>query len=126
MFRVSNLEKSVSFYVNIMGMKELRREDFTEGRFTLVFVGYGDETNQSVIELTHNWDEYHYSHGTRYGHVALGVNDIYAVVEHMKNKGVIILREPGPMAYAVDQTGHREVIAFVEDPDGYKIELVQN
>jgi len=125
MFRVANLENSVAFYQEALGMKELRRENFTEGRFTLVFMGYGDEASEAVIELTHNWDKENYQHGTRYGHVALEVVDIHATSQQLKAAGVTVLREPGPMVYAVDETGHREIIAFIEDPDGYKIELIQ-
>ena len=125
MFRVANLENSVAFYQEALGMKELRRENFTEGRFTLVFMGYGEEASEAVIELTYNWDTENYQHGTRYGHVALEVVDIYASSQQLKAAGVTVLREPGPMAYAVDETGHKEIIAFIEDPDGYKIELIQ-
>lgn len=125
MFRVSDLNRSVAFYQEALGMKELRRENFTEGRFTLVFIGYGDEASDAVIELTYNWDEGNYQHGTRYGHVALAVEDIFAACERLAAMGVVVLRDPGPMTYAVDETGHKENIAFIEDPDGYKIELVQ-
>lgn len=126
MFRVSDLDRSIAFYRDALGMKELRRENFTEGRFTLVFIGYGDESSHAVIELTYNWDENTYQHGTRYGHVALGVKDIYASCDYLEKLGVIILRTPGPMAYVTDETGVKEVIAFIEDPDGYKIELIQS
>tara|TARA_R110002073_G_scaffold250588_1_gene413299 strand:- start:441 stop:923 length:483 start_codon:yes stop_codon:yes gene_type:complete len=125
MFRVSDLDRSIAFYRDALGMKELRRENFTEGRFTLVFIGYGDEASNAVIELTYNWDENTYQHGTRYGHVALGVTDIYATCTHLGKLGVTVLRGPGPMTYSVDETGVKEVIAFIEDPDGYKIELIQ-
>ena len=125
MFRVSDLDRSIAFYCDALGMKELRRENFTEGRFTLVFVGYGDEASNTVIELTYNWDENTYQHGTRYGHVALGVTDIYATCTHLEKLGVTVLRDPGPMTYSVDETGVKEVIAFIEDPDGYKVELIQ-
>lgn len=126
MVRVSNLEQSLKFYETILGMKELRRENFTEGRFTLVFIGYGDESTNAVIELTYNWDKDSYEHGTGYGHVALAVNDIYATVQRMKSLGVNVVREPGPMLHAVDETGQREVIAFIKDPDGYSIELIEH
>jgi len=125
MFRVANLENSVAFYQEALGMTELRRENFTEGRFTLVFMGYGEEASEAVIELTYNWDKEHYQHGTRYGHVALEVKDIYATSQQLKAAGVTVLRDAGPMSYAVDETGHKEIIAFIEDPDGYKIELIQ-
>jgi len=125
MFRVANLENSVAFYQEALGMTELRREKFTEGRFTLVFMGYGEKASEALIELTYNWDKENYQHGTRYGHVALEVNDIYATSQQLKASGVTVLRDPGPMSYAVDETGHKETIAFIEDPDGYKIELIQ-
>lgn len=125
MFRVANLEISVAFYQEALGMKELRRENFTEGRFTLVFMGYGDEASGAVIELTYNWDQADYQHGTRYGHVALEVADIYGACKRLEEAGIVILRAAAPMSFAVDETGHRETIAFIEDPDGYKIELIQ-
>lgn len=125
MLRVSDLERSLTFYREALGMRELRRETFTEGRFTLVFIGYGDETTNAVIELTYNWDDDVYTHGTGYGHIALEVNDIEAVCHRLKQLGVKIVRAPGPMKFAVDETGAREEIAFVEDPDGYRIEFIQ-
>ncbi|NOX94829.1 MAG: lactoylglutathione lyase [Alphaproteobacteria bacterium] len=124
MIRVSNLEQSLAFYLDALGMHELRREDYPEGRFTLVFVGYGDEASNTVIEMTHNWDEGDYSHGTGFGHIAIGVSDIYAACERLGSMGINIARDPGPMTFAADQTGARDVIAFVEDPDVYKIELI--
>jgi len=124
MYRVSDLERSVAFYRDALGMKELRRENFTEGRFTLVFLGYGDEKSNAVIELTYNWDESNYQHGNGYGHIALEVEYIDTACKRFEEMGVKILRQPGPMIFAVDETGHREVIAFIEDPDGYKIELI--
>jgi len=124
MIRVTNVERSVEFYRNVLGMTELRRENFSEGRFTLVFIGYGNEINDTVIELTYNWDKHDYQHGNGYGHVALEVEDIYLACERFQNKGVKIIREPGPMKFSVDETDHRELIAFIEDPDGYKIELI--
>jgi len=125
MIRVTDLERSVTFYRDVLGMRELRRENFTAGRFTLVFVGYGDETSEAVVELTHNWDEGNYELGNGYGHVALGVKDIYAVCKRLAVMNVKVVRQPGPMTYPVDETGHKELIAFIEDPDGYKIELIQ-
>lgn len=124
MIRVEDIDRSVKFYKNTLGMTELRRENFTLGRFTLVFLGYGDESSNPSIELTYNWDKNNYEHGTRYGHVALEVTDIYAACERLKEMGVTVLREAGPMTYAVDETGHKETIAFILDPDGYKIELI--
>ncbi|MEW8507182.1 MAG: lactoylglutathione lyase [Candidatus Thiodiazotropha sp.] len=125
MIRVGDLERSLGFYRDILGMSEIRRETFTEGRFTLAFMGYGDGESDALIELTHNWDEDHYEHGTGYGHVALEVGDVRAVCERLQIEGVNIVRAPGPMTWPVDETGHRENIAFIEDPDGYKIELVE-
>jgi len=125
MIRVTDLERSVTFYRDVLGMRELRRENFTAGRFTLVFVGYGDEASEAMLELTHNWDEDNYELGNGYGHVALGVKDIYAVCKRFADMNIKIVRQPGPMTYPVDETGHKELIAFIEDPDGYKIELIQ-
>lgn len=125
MLRVSDLDRSIAFYRDALGMRELRRETFTEGRFTLVFIGYCDEASNAVIELTYNWDTDSYEHGTGYGHVALEVQDIYAASDRLENMGVIVVRPPGPMMVASDETGEREVIAFIEDPDGYRIELIE-
>ena len=125
MLRVSNLERSIAFYRDALGMSELRRETFTQGRFTLVFIGYGDDASNAVIELTYNWDEDSYDLGTGYGHIALEVADIYAACNRLEGMGVKIIREPGLMTFAVDETGHREEIAFIEDPDGYQIELIE-
>ena len=125
MIRVSDLDRSVAFYRDALGMTELRRENFTAGRFTLVFIGYGDGMSRAVIELTYNWDENYYALGTAYGHIALNVSDIYAACKRLKDMGVKIVRPPAPMTYAVDETGHKEDIAFIEDPDGYKIELIK-
>ena len=119
MVRVGNLERSIAFYTEVLGMKLLRRKDYPEGRFTLAFVGYGEESETAVIELTHNWDTESYDLGTGYGHVALGVDDIYAVCDELKRRGGKITREPGPMQHGTT------VIAFAEDPDGYKIELIE-
>jgi lactoylglutathione lyase len=119
MLRVFDLEKSIAFYTGPLGMKLLRRRDFPEGKFTLAFVGYGDEDKNAVIELTHNWDHAPYQIGDGYGHIALGVPDIYGTCERMAKEGVKITRPPGPMKHG------STVIAFVEDPDGYKIELIQ-
>jgi lactoylglutathione lyase len=119
MLRVGDLEKSLAFYTGPLGMKLLRRADFEGGRFTLAFVGYGDESDHTVLELTHNWDTKSYDIGTGYGHVALGVEDAYATCARLREQGVKITREPGPMKHGTT------VIAFVEDPDGYKIELIQ-
>lgn len=119
MVRVKDLDRSIAFYTGPLGMKLLRREDFPEGKFTLAFVGYGPEKNEAVIELTYNWDqEVPYALGEGYGHVALGVHDIYKVCAELEAKGANIPRKPGPMKHG---TTH---IAFIEDPDGYKIELI--
>lgn len=125
MVRVGNLDKSIAFYRDALGMAELRRETFSDARFTLVFMGYGDANSQPTIELTYNWDDDHYEHGTGYGHVALEVEDIYAASERLKEMGVKVVRDAGPMSVAVDETGEREVIAFIEDPDGYRVELIE-
>lgn len=119
MLRVGNLEKSLAFYTDVLGMKLLRRRDFETGRFTLAFVGYGEEDTHTVLELTHNWDDASYDLGNAYGHIALGVEDAYQACEQIKAKGGKVVREAGPMK------GGQTVIAFVEDPDGYKIELIQ-
>lgn len=119
MIRVGDLERSLDFYSNVLGMKILRRKDYPDGRFTLAFVGYGDESSNAVIELTHNWDTSTYEIGTGYGHIALGMENIYTACEAIREKGGKITREPGPMKHGTTE------IAFVEDPDGYKIELIQ-
>ncbi len=120
MIRVTDLEKSIAFYCDVLGMALLRRHDFSEGRFTLAFVGYGDEATNTVLELTHNWDTDQYDLGDGYGHVALGVDDVYAACDEVRARGGNVVRDAGPMK------GGTRVIAFVEDPDGYKIELVEN
>jgi lactoylglutathione lyase len=117
--RVGDLERSLDFYSNVLGMNILRRKDYPDGRFTLAFVGYGDESSNAVIELTHNWDTNAYDIGTGYGHIALGMENIYTACEAIREKGGKISREPGPMKHGTTE------IAFVEDPDGYKIELIQ-
>lgn len=125
MFRVSNLDRSINFYQHRLGMKIFARETYSEGRFTLVFLGYGDANGNPSIELTYNWDPSVYQHGTRYGHVALEVADLYALCANLATQGVAILREPSQMGYLADETGQSDIIAFIEDPDGYKIELIQ-
>lgn len=120
MLRVYDLEKSIDFYTDKLGMKVLRRSDYEGGRFTLAFVGYGEEVDHTVLELTHNWDqEAPYELGDAYGHIAIGVPDIYGVCEKLEAAGVKIPRPPGPMKHGTT------VIAFVEDPDGYKVELIE-
>jgi len=124
MIRVGNLDRSLDFYVGKLGMRELRRQNFPEGRFSLSFIGYGDEADSAVIELTDNWDENEYTHGSGFGHLAIAVGDVEQVCAQLEQQGVIVLRSPGPMLHAPDE-GIRDVIAFVEDPDGYRIELIE-
>ncbi len=120
MIRVLDLDKSIDFYTRLLGMTLLRKKDFPSGEFTLAFVGYGDESTDAVIELTHNWGRTEaYELGTGFGHLAIAVDDIYDACERLKSEGVSIPRPPGPMKHG------GSVIAFVEDPDGYKIELVE-
>ncbi len=119
MLRVGDLEKSLAFYTEVLAMKVLRRKDYPEGRFTLAFVGYQDEAEGTVLELTHNWDTRKYDLGTGYGHIAVEVDNAYQACEEVKKRGGKITREAGPMKHGVT------VIAFVEDPDGYKIEFIQ-
>ena len=119
MLRVGNLEQSLAFYTEVLGMSLLRQRDYEEGRFTLAFVGYGSETENTVLELTHNWDTSSYELGNAYGHIAIAVEDAYRACDEIKARGGKVVREAGPMK------GGTTVIAFVEDPDGYKIELIQ-
>ncbi|MCK5640549.1 MAG: lactoylglutathione lyase [Gammaproteobacteria bacterium] len=118
MLRVGDLERSITFYTEIMGMTLLRRKDYPEGQFTLAFVGYGDEKDNSVIELTHNWDTDHYEPGSGFGHLALEVDDVYQATEAIRLQGGKVTRDAGPM------NAGTTIIAFVEDPDGYAIELI--
>jgi lactoylglutathione lyase len=120
MIRVRDLDASLNFYSNLLGMKVLRKRDYPTGKFTLAFVGYGDETSNTVIELTHNWDQTEpYALGGAFGHLAIGVPDVYNTCERLAAAGVKIPRPAGPMAHG------GSVIAFIEDPDGYRIELVE-
>ena len=119
MLRVGDLEKSLQFYCEVLGMKLLRRKDYPDGKFTLAFVGYGDESDNTVIELTYNWGVDKYDLGNAYGHIALGVKDIYGTCAEITLKGGKIVRPPGAMQHGTT------VIAFIEDPDGYKVELIQ-
>jgi len=119
MIRVGDLERSLKFYTDVLGMKLLRRKDYPDGKFTLAFVGYGPESEQAVIELTYNWDTHEYNLGNGFGHVALEVDDTYQACDEIKKRGGKVTREAGPMKHG------STVIAFVEDPDGYKIELIQ-
>lgn len=119
MLRVGNLQRSIDFYQRVLGMRLLRQQDYPDGRFSLAFVGYGSENEHSALELTHNWDTDKYELGNAYGHIALEVDDAYAACEQVKQAGGKVVREAGPMKHGTI------VIAFVEDPDGYKIEFIQ-
>ncbi|HHP7245020.1 MAG TPA: lactoylglutathione lyase [Elainellaceae cyanobacterium] len=119
MLRVGNLNESLKFYCDVLGMKLLRQKDYPGGEFTLAFVGYGDESDHTVLELTYNWGTDRYDLGDAYGHIAIGVDDIYGTCDAIKQRGGKVVREPGPMKHG------STVIAFVEDPNGYKIELIQ-
>lgn len=118
MLRVTDLQKSISFYTEILGMTLLRRKEFPEGKFTLAFLGYGDEAENTVLELTHNWDTHAYEMGNAYGHIAIEVDDVYGACEKIKAKGGQVVREAGPMKHG------STILAFVRDPDGYMIELL--
>jgi len=119
MLRVGDLKRSIDFYTKVLGMKVLRQKDYPDGRFTLAFVGYGDEDKEAVLELTHNWDTAKYDLGSGYGHIALEVDDAHKACEEVKKRGGKVTRDAGPMKHGTT------VIAFVEDPDGYKIEFIQ-
>jgi lactoylglutathione lyase len=118
MLRVGNLQRSIDFYTGVLGMRLLRQKDYPDGKFTLAFVGYGDEADNTVIELTYNWDTDHYDLGTGYGHIAIEVDDVYAAVEELRGRGGKVIRDAGPM------NAGTTIIAFIEDPDGYPIELI--
>ncbi len=118
MIRVNNLDESLNFYCEKLAMKLLRKKDYPGGKFTLAFVGYGDEKDDTVVELTHNWDTASYNQGNAFGHLAVGVDDVYKACADLKAKGVKVVREAGPMMHG------GAVIAFIEDPNGYKIELI--
>lgn len=119
MIRVGNLQRSLAFYTEVLGMKLLRQQDYPDGRFTLAFVGYGDEDSHAVIELTHNWDTHQYEIGTGFGHIAIAVKNAAAACDEIRSRGGKVVREAGAMKHGTT------VIAFVEDPDGYKIELIE-
>jgi lactoylglutathione lyase len=119
MLRVGDLERSIAFYTEILGMRLLRRRDSAEGRYTLAFLGYGEESDTTVLELTHNWDTQAYEIGTGFGHIAIGVDDIHAICAAISSRGGRLVREPGPVKHGTT------VIAFLEDPDGYRVELIQ-
>lgn len=119
MLRVGDLERSIAFYTKVLGMDLLRRKDYPGGRYTLAFLGYGPESETTVLELTHNWDTSQYELGNAYGHLALGVDDIHAACATIAQRGGRVVRAPGPQQHSTT------VIAFIEDPDGYKVELIQ-
>jgi len=119
MLRVGNLDRSIKFYTEVLGMKLLRKHDYPDAKFTLAFVGYGSENDHTAIELTHNWDTESYDLGNAFGHIALEVDDAYKACEQVKKAGGKVVREAGPMKHGTI------VIAFIEDPDGYKIEFIQ-
>jgi lactoylglutathione lyase len=119
MLRVNDMQESISFYEKFFGMKVLRQQDYPEGKFSLAFIGYGDEQNNTVLELTHNWDTNSYDLGAGYGHIAIEVDDAYKTCEDIKAMGGKVLRDAGPMMHGTT------VIAFIEDPSGYKVELIQ-
>lgn len=119
MLRVGDLERSIRFYTEILSMQLLRRKDYPDGKFTLAFLGYGDESENTVLELTHNWETSEYDLGNGYGHIAISVDDIYVACDDIKQSGGEVVREAGPMKHG------KTVIAFVKDPDGYLIELLQ-
>ena len=119
MIRVGDLERSLAFYTEVLGMKLLRKSDYPGGRFTNAFVGYDDESRAAVLELTHNWDTKSYDHGSAFGHIAIEVEDAYKTCDEVRKRGGKVVREAGPMKHGTT------VIAFIEDPDGYKIEFVQ-
>jgi len=118
MLRVGDLKRAISFYTEVLGMKLLRQKDYPDGKFTLAFIGYGDESENTVIELTHNWDTDNYDLGDGYGHIAIEVDDVYKATDDIKQRGGKIIRDAGPM------NAGSTIIAFVEDPDGYPIELI--
>ena len=118
MLRVTDLQKSISFYTDMLDMRLLRRKDFPDGKFTLAFLGYGNESESTVLELTHNWETDSYEMGNAYGHIAIEVDDVYAACEKIKSRGGQVVRDPGPMQHG------STILAFVRDPDGYMIELL--
>ena len=118
MLRVGNLERSIDFYTKVLGMKLLRQKEYPDGKFTLAFVGYGDESDNTVIELTYNWETDHYELGEGYGHIAIEVDDVYEAVSELQSRGGKVIRDAGPM------NAGTTIIAFIEDPDGYPIELI--
>ena len=125
MLRVSDMEKSIAFYTGLLGMREIERETFKDAKFTAVYLGYGDKESHTVLELTHNWENSGYEHGTYFGNISLAVEDIYALELFLKEKGVEILRPAGPLSISPEETGKVYTLAHIADPDGYRIELIQ-
>ena len=125
MLRVSDLPRAIKFYCEHLGMRLFRQEDYPEGAFTLAFLGYGEETSTTVLELTFNWSAQNYERGTAFGHIALEVDDLQQTCSQLVSQGVVLLRPPGVMSYASPQRACPENIAFIEDPDGYRIELIE-
>ena len=119
MLRVGNLQRSIEFYTEVLGMRLLRQKEYPKGKFTLAFLGYGDEKNHTALELTYNWDTDHYDPGTGFGHLAIEVDDVYRATEKIRAAGGKVIREPGPM------NAGTTLLAFIEDPDGYQIELLE-
>lgn len=125
MLRVADLERSIAFYTTLLGMRLMRRERYPKGQFTLAFLGYGEESTSSVIELTHNWTDRAYAMGDAYGHIALECSDIHATCRLLEAADTTVLRQPGPMSATSPDRADTEHIAFIQDPDGYRIELIQ-
>ena len=121
MLRVGNLDRSIAFYTTVLGMRLLRRNDYPDGKFTLAFLGFGSEDSNTVLELTHNWETSSYDLGTAFGHIAIGVDDVYAACDAAQKAGAKVVRPAGPMMHNPDV-----VLAFLEDPDGYKVELLKS
>lgn len=125
MLRVSDLERSIAFYRDMLGMSELGRETFPDAEFTAVFMGYGNRKTDAVIEITYNWDKRSYEHGTAYGNLSLAVDDVYALTAYLEENGVKVLRPAGEVPMVSTETGEKHTLAFIADPDGYRIELMQ-
>lgn len=125
MLRVSDLEKSIAFYTDYLGMREIERETFKDAKFTAVYMGYGEKNSDTVLELTHNWGNDGYEHGTYFGNISLAVEDVYALESFLKEKNVEILRPAGELSITPDETGKLYTLAHIADPDGYRIELIQ-
>lgn len=126
MLRVKDLDASIAFYADMLGMSELGRETFPDAKFTAVYMGYGDLSSDTVLELTHNWENDGYEHGTAYGNITLAVTDVYALVDFLKQQGVRILRDAGKLSIVPAETGRVYTLAHIADPDGYRVELIQS